>query len=249
MQKVDAVWEKRNFGCNAYEFSLDARDCTDVQSTISAMDLSELQDSFITVKLPVGQLKMLHALEATGFNFMETQFHISRTLQNYQSPNIVKRFDISLTQQEVKKTPEKWRTVTEMLTENIFTTDRVFLDPLLPFGTSCTRYKNWIMDLVNNSRAHLFLYYKDDIAVGFSLSLFNGDSVNDLLAGVFEPFLSSGYGFLMFDAALTSYSKSGFSKIETSISSNNLPIMKLYQVFGYALVSHNYVLRKYQGAV
>ena len=247
MLKTNATWERRNFGCDAYEFKLDTNDCANVTSTITEMNLADMDNCFVTVKMPVGQIKMLHALESSGFNFMENQFRITRSLKNYQSPDLIKRLGAGCTQQEVSKTPSQWRAVADMLTDNIFTTDRVYLDPLLPSGTSAIRYKNWIMDLLDNPAAHLFLYYKDGVAIGFSLALYKDGYVDDLLAGVFEAFLSSGYGFLLFDAALKNYASLGFTKIETSISSNNFSIMKLYQFFDYEIISQHYVLRKYKG--
>ena len=73
MKIVEATWERRNFGRDAWEITLGREDLADVEKTLAALRDSRFAGAYVCVKMPVGNLKMLHALEDDGFRFLETQ--------------------------------------------------------------------------------------------------------------------------------------------------------------------------------
>lgn len=247
MKIINAVWEKRNIGCDAYEIILDTKDLKDFAMTLKQIREQNFSNSYVVIKMPVKNLCVLHALEDEGFHFMETQFHMKKVLQDYETPKIITNLKNILEQKEICKNFADWKQVTDLMTDNMFYTDRIYLDPKLAPGTSCKRYQNWILDLVNDERAHLFGYYYKNTLVGLGLIKINLEEkiVYDLLEGILEKYQNTGFGYMMFDRALKSYQNLGMVRLETSISSNNLSIIKLDQTFGYLIEGEDYVLRKF----
>lgn len=69
MKIVHAVLEKRNLGRDAWEVTLDRKDLADVPGVIEALHDPRYSGSYVCLKLPVGNLKMVHALEDDGWGF------------------------------------------------------------------------------------------------------------------------------------------------------------------------------------
>lgn len=247
MEIIDAYWEERNLGFKTYEIRLSKNDFDNVSEIIKNFSEDKFRNAYLVLKMPVSNIAALHCLEDNGFRFMETQFHMSKFLKNYETPQQISRLKNVLEQQEIEKEERNWKTVVDMMTENMFYSDRIYLDSKLPKGTSCKRYQNWIMDFVNDIEAHLFLYSYKGIPIGFGFVKIDQEKkvVYDLLEGIFEKYQDSGFGYMMFDCALKSYQKLGVEKLETSISSNNPSIVNLDLTFGYTIVKEEYVLRKF----
>ncbi len=247
MQIIDAFWEKRNIGVDAVEMRVSVDDLSDIRSIVDRINSDEFTGKYVTIKLPTGNLEIVHALENIGFRFMETQFHMEKSLVDYEPPATLAKMRNALVQQYIEKTEQAWHSVTDLMSDDMFHTDRIYLDPKLVRDTSCRRYRNWIMDLVNDPNAHLFLYTFKDSPVGFGLVKMDPEThiVDDLLEGIFEQYQNTGFGFMMFDLALKYYQQHGMNKLITSISSNNQPIVNLDLFFGYTIASQEYVLRKF----
>lgn len=247
MKIIKATWENRNLGCDAYEITLDRKDLKNFDAVLDEIHTQDFAGAYVTLKMPVGDLKALHALEDDGFRFMETQFHIGRDLRNYETPEMLKRYQNLLTRTEVPKIASEWQKVVDLITPDMFTTDRIYLDPQLKPEMSCTRYKNWVMDLVEKPEAHLFLYNDSNSPVGYGVDIYDEkrNCVHGMLGGVFEACQDEGLGFALWDAALRAYAREGFADTKTSISSNNNDVLRLYMFFGYKIAKEQYVLRKF----
>ena len=74
MKIIKATWENRNLGRNAYEITLNRKDLKDFDTTLKEIRAQDFAGAYVVVKMPVGDLKTLHALEDDGFRFVETQF-------------------------------------------------------------------------------------------------------------------------------------------------------------------------------
>ena len=57
-----------------YEILLDEADLKCFDEVLRWLRGQNFKESYVVVKLPVGDLKALHALEDEGFRFLETQF-------------------------------------------------------------------------------------------------------------------------------------------------------------------------------
>ncbi len=251
MEIIEAYWEKRNLSTDTYEIRLDNSDLNSMSDVMKNISLAKYKNAYLIIKMPVSNVKALHLLEDNGFRFMETQFHMKKSLKNYETPPLVSRLKNVLEQREIDKDKESWKAVVDLMTDNMFYTDRIYLDPKLEKGTSCRRYQNWIMDSVTDADSRLFVYYYKGAPIGFGFVKINQEKkiIYDLLEGIFEKYQDSGFGYMMFDCALKSYQKLGVDKLETAISSNNPSILALDQTFGYIIEKEEYVLRKFNNEV
>lgn len=245
MKIIKATWENRNLGCDAYEITLDRKDLKNFDAVLDEIHTQDFAGAYVTLKMPVGDLKALHALEDDGFRFMETQFHIGRSLQNYETPDMLKRFQNMLNREEVPKTASEWRKVVDLITPDMFTTDRIYLDPQLKPEMSCTRYKNWVMDLVGKPNNSLYIYKHLEKIIGFGLYECNPEkkAVHDLLGGVFNEYKAGMYGLILMNTFNLCEKRKGTKTNETCISSNNAAVCKCYSLLGYCIYDELYVLR------
>ena len=83
MKIINATWEKRNLGCDAYEIQIERKDLKNFSSIMSDLKKQDFSGAYVTVKMPVGNLEALHALEDDGFRFMETQYKIKNKIAYY----------------------------------------------------------------------------------------------------------------------------------------------------------------------
>ncbi len=250
MKIINAVWEKRNLGCDAYEITLDNKDLKDFETTLKQIREQNFSNSYVVIKMPVGNLRALHALEDEGFRFMEVSFNIGRSLENYTAPEILELNDTSLIREEISKEKIKWEKIVNLITPDMFTTDRIYLDSLLASGTSCKRYQNWIMDLCEKDGFHLYAYKRDKDIIGYGVDFLDNNKkvVHGILGGIFAPFKNEGLGCYLWHADLEAQSRDGYKETKTTISSNNAAIMRLYMAFDYKIQKQTYVLRKmYKG--
>lgn len=246
MKIINAVWEKRNLGCDAYEITLDNKDLKDFETTLKQIREQNFSNSYVVIKMPVGNLCALHALEDEGFRFMEVQQAIKKNLTNYTIPKQIQTRKDFLKRKEIKKDYQKWKKIVNLITPDMFTTDRIYLDPKLNTMTACNRYKNWIMDLINNKDAHLSVFYDKEKEIGFSIDILdiNKKISHGVLCGVFPQFSATLYGTLLWDNLLRYLQMQGFKYMETAISSNNLAVLSIYMFFDFKITQQNYVLRK-----
>lgn len=245
MKIIKATWENRNLGCDAYEVTIERKDLKNFPEVLNELKQQDFSGAYVTVKMPVGNLEALHALEDEGFRFMETQYHLKKDLSNYETPEILKPYVCHVERVEVEKTKEKWQEIVDMITPEMFTTDRIYLDPLLPYGTSCTRYKNWMMDLVEKPDVRLFVSIEENSIIGYSLEVWdeNKKVIDAVLGGIFEKYQKEGYALSVWDNGLCYYKRFADS-VETDISSNNQSVLDVYMFFGYKITKQTYVLRK-----
>ena len=87
--------------------------------------------------------------------------------------------------------------------------------------------------------------YKDKIAAFDVCIDKTGGVAEAFLGGTLPEFNNSGLGFLAI-YFITKYAKEkGFKKIITGVSSNNVPILKLHEMFNYHVESMSYCMIKH----
>jgi len=244
MKIVNATWERRNLGCDAWEVTLDSADMSNPPNVIAMLHDARFAGAYVCVKLPVGNLKMVHALEDDGFRFLETQLSL---IDRFLPDDIFEQCETSherIVYKPIKKDRGEWERVIAKITPALFDTDRISLDPLLGPEIACKRYQNWIRDLFDNPKASLSVMEVDGQEVSFALEMVDGKSRQGILGGNFPEFKRSGYG-----VALNAGSREGRirAKRRTVVSSNNLSVLRVHQNCGCVVYKEMYVLRKFVG--
>ena len=245
MQIIEATWEKRNLNCEAYEINIEKEDLNDIKGLISNIEKNEkIKNSYTVIKTPVANLELIHHLQKIGFEFMETQFEITRKVTD-PLPKYMEKLSASFEIEYIPKDKERWDEIISLITENLFTTDRVYLDYTLPSATSSIRYKNWLKDLYDNPNAWMAIIKKNEEPWMFNCCINKPENkrINYLLAGVFEKYKNSGMGTILPIPTIKYGVENNFDIIESSISSNNIAILRLYEYYNFTTQNAKYVLR------
>lgn len=249
MKITEATWEVRNLGCPAFEIALDKRDCRAIESVIGAFDDPRFGKSYVTVKMPVGELAALHALEDNGFRFLETQLLTKYDLTKYTTPKALEKLILPVAATEVPRNAEAWKAIADKITPGMFKTDRISLDPLFDVETGCRRYRNWMLDLAAKEDAHLFLFGNPDDpsdVYGFTLDRLD-ESTGTLygyLGGIFPSCENPGIGISMYDASFRNDIARGARTLESGLSSNNPAVIALDTALGIGIRKTQYILRR-----
>ncbi|MCP4194175.1 MAG: hypothetical protein GY768_26490 [Planctomycetaceae bacterium] len=241
IQTFPAPWEKRNLGLDAVEIEVlsDSASLEEIQRSSLGFELA-------TVKVPNGNLALVHALEANGFRFLESQFSISLELSSLpaQCPlhdKILRNYVLSpVSSNEVGR-------LQKFVNRGLFTTDRIALDPELGLDLANRRYNHWIADMAASqadSLQWIMTAAEPSRHAGFMMFQEDGQTINALLGGIFPQFQKRGAGLAMAVRPPHHFAAKGFAHYRTKVSSNNVPILRLYQSVGFRINEIVYVLRR-----
>ena len=241
MKVVYCFWEKRNLGCNVAEVSVESTD---------HFDIKDLEDfscyDYVVVKVPANKMDFNFGLSQLGYSMIELQMEMQVKIKdfNYDHKNL-RLISEDVDFQQIK-TEDELNDILSKLTTDMFTTDRIHIDPYFGPELSRIRYVNWLKDeFERNSSVILKLFYKG-MNVGFSM--FRGESnIRGLLGGIYAEYQSLGLGALT-TCSLPLYIKKknlNVKRILGDISSNNIPVWVLYEFFGYRAFNPRYVFVKH----
>jgi ribosomal protein S18 acetylase RimI-like enzyme len=145
-------------------------------------------------------------------------------------------------------TPEHHEAVLR-IAATCFRYSRFHLDPLIPVAVANRIKHDWILNYIKKQRGEqLWVALHEDRPAGF-LAVLSSDSGGrrtrtiDLI-GVDGAFQGRGFGASLVAFFLDRYAgESDYLQVGTQVA--NIPSMKLYQKFGFAIVRAQYVLHKH----
>lgn len=236
MKLVDALWEKRNLGVDCLELHCDANDPVD-----TVLGVLPLRAAYQVVRVPAGRADLLLAVQDAGYRLIEMSIDLVRPLQDFEMPPTYKRFESSLSFREAQG-DECERVLEIVASGNMFTTDRISLDPFFTAAQAGHRYACWSRELLQQGGTMYLAAYKGR-EIGFGINVERHAGVYDAcLGGVFPGRDHSGLGFAPLYLNTIAPRQRGARKVVTQVSSNNLPILKLHFAFGYEPTGMDYVL-------
>ena len=240
MKTINAEWEMRNLGVECQELNIDkAEKFADVEAAVDQLD-AEYQ----IVRVPSGRTEILLLAQRKGFQFIEMNIQFERRfVARPLLPSMFKRYENSIGF-HVASQPEIEDVLEEVASGNMFLTDKVSLDPFFGPALAGKRYALWAADLMKQGAALRMATYKE-VSVGFCLNIPREGYHDAFLGGVFPRYEAKGFGFLPLYANLASIYDQGGRIMRTGVSSNNLPIVKLHQVFDCLITGLTYVLFKH----
>lgn len=243
MKIVDCVWEKEVLGCRVAEATVLSTD------TPEEIELSSLNDyDYVVVKVPMHMVNTNYLLAKNGFTLAEVQCKLSKTYNSFDFDDKLIRYlypDVSFCEINDEK---GIRSILDSITPNMFSTDRITLDPVFGKEKGCLRYKHWIEDAFFNRNANFMSIFYRDEHVGFSMYSMNNGIIDGILGGVYEKFQSYGIGMLTPTRHFLNAKKNEkpFKKLCTSISSNNEPVWRFYNYLNFKVDQLFYVFIKHQ---
>ncbi len=243
MEITDCVWEIANIGKKTCEVLIEENDKVGIEL------LNNLNDKFDyqVVKVAPSNVEANIFLTKNGFYLVETQAEIELKYKDFNFDDPLVRFiepGVSFSDITEK---EDFETIFDRMTPEMFSTDRLALDPYFGLEFSYKRYSNWMRTSFNNKSASFFhMIYKGE-QVGFSMYRIKGNVWHGDLGGVY-PQYGQGLGLLTACSAFIYMKQRGFkvNKLVSAISTNNGPVIPTFnhchynfKKFKYVFVKHN----------
>lgn len=240
MKVVNAYWEKRNLNMETIEVAVSPTDTiSDLISVFRDIEKAE----YIVVKIPVGRIDLINKLSSEGFVFIETAFHLSLKPEDMSLSKLQERIN-----KEVEYTPMSetdFSILKDKLSESLFKTDRISLDPTFSIEQSNNRYINWIDDEIFNGASCYQIFYKQQRVGFFTLKSIGKEVYYPFLAALYPDFSHSGFGFTVLSKPIEEVIKRGGRSVATVVSSNNSPILRTHLQLGFSISDMNYVFTKH----
>lgn len=243
MKVTDCFWEQTNIGKHTVEITIEKGDDF---STNAIKDLIG-EYEYAVIKVPMKMVDFNFGLSAMGFTIIETQIHVSKKYKDFDfNAPYISVFYPDIEFEEVT-TSEQLEEIICQMTSDMFSTDRIVLDA--QFGTliGMKRYQNWMKTEheANKSRLCKILYRGKHI--GFFMFRIKQNEVDVMLGGIYKKYQGYGIGILT-PASLFLYAKKSnipFKKMVTAISSNNMPVIQLYNFLNFKIDNMTYVFVKH----
>ena len=242
MKIVDATWEKRNLDIRAVEVHLAENEVDDFLLMSSSL---EREYDYLLLKIPVGDIGLLIALQENGFFFAETIIKCQARVDSLRIKPIYTRV-LNFTSAELASKEEQDLIKTNIKKE-MFVTDRISLDPRFGANSGANRYVGMLEDEQRAGGKLFVLKFRDECAGFFTLKK-KPDTKNVYVAalgGIFPEFQNIGLGAIMNILELNSVANMGGQIVETAFSTNNRAAMATHLELGYNLISQEYVLVKH----
>lgn len=241
MKIIDAVWEERNLGVSTYEIKIEHGDTPeDVSRKYS--ELTEKQ--YMVVKIPSNCHWAIPFFQSKGYSFIEAAVTTKHDMKNCPIPPGMKRIFDRCSYSEM--TEDDIAVMYSEIDKGIFKTDRIYLDPFFPKGTSARRYKYWIADLISQRKCPYKVTYNNE-TIGFFLNKEIQPGVYDgILYGLYSNYEGTGFGVCVQYAGFVYCIDNGAKKSFGHVSASNIEVFRAVDLLGckidyveYVFIKHN----------
>lgn len=235
MKVIDAVWEKRNLGCDTAEIR-----CSFDDGMLDEEYINMLTQPYQVMRIPSGRADLLLQAQKMGFNVIEGQVHIQKKLKDFSVPEMYQRFvkDVSYSIASDKEIEDILHRIEK---GDMFTTDRIALDPHFSKEIAGRRYVNWTRDLLKSGYI-LYIKWCKERAFGWNI---NNSSIcknaTGTLGGNFQEKAWAGAGIAGIYLNLKVAQINGAESFESSISTNNVRNIRLHLSYGFTVSEIEYV--------
>lgn len=244
MNIIDCYWELDNFGEKVAEVVVDNHDVFD-RTVFHSINVNY---QYVVVKVPMNMLSFNFGLTEMGYTMIETQINISKRYKDFNfEDRLVKNVYPHVSTTQIS-TMEELEDIISKITPDMFSTDRIYLDPYFSHEVSSKRYINWMRKDFDNGKAIIVKTFYDEINVGFSFSHIDDDGTkHGLLGGIYEKYQDMGLGIMTTCLAFIMAKKNncGFKIIRTAVSSNNPHVWQFYNYLGFKIDKMSYVFVKH----
>lgn len=241
MQVIDAKWEVRNLGVTCIEIGIGKNDSSaDIERI-----LDERNEQYQVAKVGVGNIGALITLQKRGFQFIETLFETEIFLDKRpDDPSICKKF-VQYAGYHAATKDEVIDAIRRVRQGDMFSTDRVSLDPVFSSKLAAQRYAYWAEDTMLKPNATMFIIEYMGENVGFNILVDKGSFCDGMLGGLFSEYISKGFGFTVPFASINAAYDLGAKKMISHVSSNNFQMYKLHLLYGMHVKRMTYTMVKH----
>lgn len=241
MKIVDCIWELKNLDKRTVEISVGKEDTFSRDIILQSISNYE----YAVVKVPMDMPTFNIGLSEMGFVCIETQMNVGINLHDFDFSKVAHLY--SDTSYELINNDNDFTSVVSNLRPGMFSTDRISLDPQFGEDIACRRYINWLTSEYESKRSQLIkVIYKNE-HIGFMLIKIDGDTIDLILNGLYKQYQGKGLGILTPASPMMYIKKNSLNIAQevTSISSNNIPVVKLYNRLNFQLLQQTYVFVKH----
>ena len=241
MKIVDCIWELKNLDKKTVEISVGKEDVFSRDIILQSISNYE----YAVVKVPMDMPTFNIGLSEMGFVCIETQMNVGINLHDFDFSKVAHLY--SDTSYELINNDNDFTSVVYNLLPGMFSTDRISLDPQFGEDIACRRYINWLTSEYESKRSQLIKVINKNEHIGFMLIKTDGDTIDLILNGLYKQYQGKGLGILTPASPMMYVKKNSLNitKEVTSISSNNIPVVKLYNRLNFQLLKHTYVFVKH----
>lgn len=244
MKVIDCYWELENLGKKVAEVVIESHDAFDKTEFLRINDNYQ----YVAVKVPMNMLSFNFALTDMGYTMIETQINLSKRYKDFDfNDRLVKHVYPHVNTERIKS-KEELEDIISQITPDMFSTDRIYLDPNFPHEASSKRYINWMRTDYEKGNAVIVKTFYDDINVGFGFDHIDEDGTkHGVLGGIFEKYQDMGLGIMTAGLPFMMAKKrdSPLTVFRTSISSNNPHVWQFYNYLGFKIDKMTYVFVKH----
>lgn len=240
MKIVDCKWELENLGCRVAEVAVSSLD--DFEA--SAICQIEKDYNYIVIKAESKDLSLYKKLGDLGYRFVETQISLQVSIQRFCiTDNSILQCQMPFFQFKYIEDENVMRKALERMTNDMYSTDRISLDPLFGSDFGLRRYRNWsYTEFLKGSPCYQMMYRNE--CAGMAVLRLSGNKVEGLLAGLYTDFQDAGLG-LMIPTLPLLFKGTDYKVYSTNVSSNNLPIIQAHLFHNYKVTKFRYVFTKH----
>lgn len=241
MKIVDAVWEKRNLGVETVDFTIEEND--EIQNVKEL--LLKYDAPYQVMHVPSGKTDVLLCAGELGFSVIEVNIKLGHQMKDVSIPRLFQRYEKGISYHDAER--EEIEKILEIVEQGeMFLTDKIAKDPCFGKDKSGYRYRCWCEQVLENNASVVVCQYKNE-NIGFEIYTVNAETnkATNIVGGVFPKYTGGGLGFAPLWVELLHQKEAGIKSVVTSVSSNNIPVLKLHESLGYQVQDMTYILIKH----
>lgn len=241
MKVVNCTWEQENIGKKTVEITVEENDIFNIDAILQSVNGYE----YAVVKVPMSMPEFNFGLTELGFACIETQLTVGKKTSDFDYSKTSHLYDD--TSYQIVENDNEFNYVVSNIKSGMFSTDRISIDPHFGFDIGCKRYINWLTTEYKSKKSSLIRVVYKGHDVGFMLVRIEGDTIDLLLNGLYKPYQGKGLGLLTPASPMLYVKKNNLPITQevTSISSNNIPVVKLYNRLNFNILRQTYVFVKH----
>lgn len=243
MKVIDCYWEFNNLGKKTAEIQIDKGDEFDGNVVKQVNQTYQ----YVVVKVPMNMPTMNFSLTAMGFTLIETQINISKRYKDFNFDDRLVRTVYNHVNTKSIESKGELDEIIAQITPDMFSTDRIYLDPNFTREMSSKRYINWLRSDYEQGKAYIVKTYYDDINVGFGFDHIEDGVKHGVLGGIYEKYQDMGLGIMTAALPFIMAKKrnSPLTVFKTAVSSNNPSVWQFYNYLGFKIDKMTYVFVKH----
>ena len=241
MKYGPSEWEYKNFGKTSCEFRIEKGDLFEELAKADR----EATEEYRVVKVPTDMPEFLFRLGELGYIFVETQIGLSMKAEEFRPIAIKNSLYEKIKYVELKSLPRIEEALSFISAGENFVTDRIALDPRFGKETAGLRYFNWIKDIYSRGGSVVLIKAGNELTAFTTLEMTKGGTCHMAIGGMIGTPGEAYYACV--DAGERYALAKGAKRLETAVSSNNIPMLRLHEKKGFHVKGMHYVYIKHAG--